>query len=67
MKKARKKRRPHEFTTEDLAKRWGMHPVSIRRWRSKGVGPSYKILMRNHKRKAIYQIEDIIAYEDEYL
>ena len=29
------------FSTDQLAKRYGMHPDSIRRWRYKGIGPEY--------------------------
>ena len=29
------------FSTDQLAKRYGMHPDSIRRWRYKGIGPEF--------------------------
>ena len=35
------------FTTDQLARRYGMHPDSIRRWRYKGIGPEFYYELTN--------------------
>lgn len=53
---------PAFITTEELAKRWGVSPVTIRNQRSKGEGPPYfKPFGPNGK--ALYKVEDVDAYE----
>jgi uncharacterized protein YjcR len=29
------------LTTNDLAERWGVHPVTVRKWKKRGTGPKW--------------------------
>ena len=56
------------FTTDQLAKRYGKTPQTIRKWRYKGFGPEYYELS---KLKAIfgdprvrYELHKVLAWEE---
>lgn len=51
------------FDQLQLAKRWGLSPKTLERWRVIGAGPKYLRLPG----KVIYRLCDIEAYENECL
>ena len=44
-----------------LAKRWGMHPQTLARWRRKEEGP--KFIKAQHPVRILYPILEVEAYE----
>ena len=58
---------PTEFSTNELALRWGLKPSALRHHRSKGTGPVYQRLDRAYlplgSPYVIYQLADILAFE----
>lgn len=51
------------LTTQELAKRWQMNPVSIERLRKQGKGPRFVKITRGPRGAVRYRLTDIIAYE----
>ncbi|MEI7841891.1 MAG: helix-turn-helix domain-containing protein [Gallionellaceae bacterium] len=49
-----------QFTTERLAKRWGVSTHTLQRWRTTGIGPTFLKL----KGTVVYRECDIEAYEE---
>ena len=47
------------LTETELAKRWGVSPKTLQRWRSENRGPSYLKLSK----RVSYPVEDILAFE----
>ena len=43
----------------ELAKRWGLSPKTLQRWRCEGRGPAYLKLSK----RVTYAIEDVVAFE----
>ena len=54
---------PSFLTTNQLAKRWNMAPVTLRLWRWSGKGPDYHKLGGRIR----YYMESIIEFEKEQL
>ena len=52
------------LTSKDLASRWKLNEGTLRNWRSQLKGPKY---FRLHKRKILYDIKDVMEYEEKYL
>ena len=56
------------FSTDQLAKRYGMHPDSIRRWRYKGIGPGFYKLEGfaaiYGEVKVRYDLHKVLAWEE---
>ncbi len=56
-----------QFSTNELAARWGLKPSALRHHRSKGTGPVYQRLSRNFlplgSPYVIYFLEDVLAFE----
>ena len=56
------------FSTDQLAKRYGKHPDSIRRWRYKGYGPEFYRLdgfAAIYGEPTIrYQLHKVLAWEE---
>ena len=56
------------FSTDQLAKRYGMHPDSIRRWRYKGIGPEFYKLEGfaaiYGEVKGRYDLHKVLAWEE---
>ncbi len=48
---------------EDLARRWGLSPRSLERWRWQRKGPPYLKIGRH----IVYRVGDIEAYESEHM
>lgn len=48
------------LTTNELAERLGVKPVTIRRWRQEGTGPTAH---RFSNRLTRYRLEDVEAWE----
>ena len=44
-----------------LAKRWGMHPQTLARWRRKDEGP--KFVKAQHPIRILYPIIEVVEYE----
>ena len=44
-----------------LAERWGMHPVTLAKWRRKDTGP--KFIKAQHPVRILYPILEIESYE----
>ncbi len=51
------------LTSDDLAKRWSLNPLTPAQWRVRGVGPRYVKLGR----KVRYRLEEIEEYERKHL
>ena len=51
---------PSFLTTAQLAKRWAMHQVTLRTWRSRGQGPAYH---KQSSRKVLYLLADVESWE----
>ena len=49
--------------TIQLAKRWGMHPVTLANWRRKDIGPKY--VKAQHPVRILYPIIEIEEYEQQ--
>jgi hypothetical protein len=58
---------PTQFSTNELAARWGLKPAALRHHRSKGTGPVYQRLSRNFlplgSPYVIYFLEDVLDFE----
>jgi len=56
------------FTTDQLARRYGKHPDSIRRWRYKGIGPEFYRLEGFHaiygEPTIRYDLHKVLAWEE---
>ncbi len=56
-----------QFSTNELAARWGLKPSALRHHRSKGTGPVYQRLSRNFlplgSPYVIYFLKDVLAFE----
>ena len=56
------------FSTDQLARRYGMHPDSIKRWRYKGIGPEFykieKILVPYGDPRVRYALHKVLACEE---
>lgn len=64
---ANSKEDEQHLTTEELAKRWGIHKVTLARWRQAGEGPKYIKLGNSSKAPILYRIVDVIEHENQYL
>jgi len=52
------------LTTEELATRLDMHPVSLRKLRTQGKGPpAVVIIQKCADRRVRYRLKDVIAWE----
>ena len=55
------------LTTEDLAVRYDLKPSTIKRWRSKGEGPTFYTVQRLGLRPGAslirYKLADVLAWE----
>ena len=49
--------------TDQLAKRWGMHPQTLARWRRREAGP--KFIKAQHPVRVLYPILEIESYEQQ--
>lgn len=49
--------------TYQLAKRWGMHPQTLARWRRRESGP--KFIKAQHPVRVLYPIIEIENYEQQ--
>lgn len=47
----------------ELAKRWGVSPKTLQRWRTEGRGPQYLKLSK----RVVYPLDQIESYEHEAL
>lgn len=56
---------PPMLTTAQLAERWSMDPVTLRRWRARGKGPSWIKLGDAGNSLVRYPLEAIELYERE--
>ena len=56
---------PQTLTTAQLAERWSMDPVTLRRWRARGKGPSWIKLGDAGNSLVRYPLEAIELYERE--
>ena len=52
---------PKFLDTYELAERWGMHPVTLAKWRRKDTGP--KFIKAQHPVRILYPILEIESYE----
>lgn len=53
------------LTTAELAKRWKMNAITLRKWRSDGIGPRF--FKPGGPRGAVrYRLSDIIAWEEKH-
>ena len=50
------------LTTESLAKRWGINPLTLDRWRLERTGPKF-LCFKTNDTEILYRIADIIEYE----
>lgn len=55
------------FTTAELAKRWGMSPHTLKKWRVQKRGPTFVKFGSARTSKIVYRLKDIQAYENEHL
>ena len=51
------------LTTEELARRWRLHPKTLSNWRVKGMGPRFIKLGDGDKGAVRYRLEDVLAFE----
>lgn len=51
------------LTTEELAERWRVATITIRRWRMDGSGPPYVKLGAGAKSRVVYLLKDIEEWE----
>lgn len=51
------------LTSKELAERWKLEENTIRRWRSKGVGPDY-IKLEGKKGAVRYSLKGVEDYEE---
>lgn len=56
-----------EFSTDQLAERWGLHTQTLRNWRSKKKGPRYYKKGRHKTAPVIYKLKDVEHFEKSYL
>lgn len=54
------------LTTKELADRWGIHPGTLRTWRSEGTGPVYIKLGEGQTSRVFYCLEDIKEFEERW-
>ena len=52
---------PKFLDTYELAERWGMHPVTLAKWRRNDTGP--KFIKAQHPVRILYPILEIESYE----
>lgn len=50
----------HLIRESDLAQRWKTSPRTLQRWRAKGTGPAYILIVGGVR----YRLADVLAYED---
>lgn len=50
------------LTTEELARRWRIHPKTLSNWRVKKVGPPW-VKLNGPRGKVLYSIADVVAFE----
>lgn len=53
---------PEMISTEELARRWQMHPKTLSNWRVQGRGPVY-VKLGGRNATVLYRLVDIEAYE----
>lgn len=54
------------LTTEELAERWRVAPITIRRWRMENSGPPYVKLGAGSKSRVVYLLKDIEDWESSH-
>jgi excisionase family DNA binding protein len=52
------------MTVNELAQRWSMAPLTIRRLISSGKLPAYRILLSGPQRAVRIKLSDVIDYEE---
>lgn len=58
---------PIMLTTEQLAERWGLRPVTLKKWRVNGLGPHFVKLGDAENSSVRYRKEDVLAYEAKHM
>lgn len=56
-----------EFSTTELAKRWDMHPQTLKGWRSNNRGPRYYKKGGYPNAPVAYKLSDVKKYEESHL
>lgn len=51
------------LTTNELADRWGISSMTLRKWRWQGSGPAYIKLGESRNAEVRYHIDDVERYE----
>lgn len=51
------------LTTDEVAKRYQTHPVTIKKWRIEGRGPRFIKIGR----RVLYPIQELMKWESEHL
>lgn len=61
------KKKPEEFITSvQLAKRWHLHPGTLKNWRTNKKGPPYiKVGSQVKATQILYKLKDVIKFEKE--
>lgn len=54
------------LTTAQLARRWGVAQNTLRNWRQNGKGPPVFRPTGRPMGRALYALEDILAWEDKH-
>jgi len=52
------------LTTTELAERWSLSEITLKKWRQKSIGPKY---VKLGGRNVLYRIQDVIQYEKQNL
>jgi len=51
------------LSTADLARRYGVAPYTIRRWRADNEGPPYVKIGDGSRARVVYDLDDIVEWE----
>lgn len=51
------------LSTHDLARRYGVTPYTVRRWRADNEGPPYVKLGDGPRAHVVYRLDDILEWE----
>ena len=51
------------MTTDQLAERWNLAPITLEAWRRKRKGPAYVVLMKSEHPPVRYKLSTIREYE----
>lgn len=52
------------LTTAELAERWSVSEITLKKWRAENTGPKY---IKIGDRRVLYRYADVIRYENENL